>query len=333
MRLTPGKPERFGAAPDGSDVELVAIENGGALAQIMTWGASLQDFRIAGVDHPLILGSPEFAPYLGVMRHYGAIVGPVANRISGGEATLMGLTLTFEHNEGGRTHLHGGSTGTSVLNWRLEDCDASSLVLSLNLPDGFGGLPGNRMIGARCEIDSMGALIIEMTAQTDAPTYCNLAHHAYWTLGAPLLDHGMQIEAERYLPVDEHLIPRGPPADVAGTRFDFRQRRKVIDEGDTLLDHNFCLRKSTGIRRICTVQTAHLLLDIESDAPGLQVYDGTGIDSGDAPTLTGTAYQANAGLALEPQGWPDAPNRPEYPSVLLHPEEPFHRVSRFHVAV
>ena len=113
-------PERFGTGPEGEAVHRVTLENGGTVARIMTWGAGLTDLRISGVDHALVLGSPEFPPYLTVMRFFGVIAGRVANRIAKASAPLNGRKLQLERNENGRTALHGGTSGSGTAN-----CDGS----------------------------------------------------------------------------------------------------------------------------------------------------------------------------------------------------------------
>lgn len=323
--------ERFGTAPDGSAVHRVVIENGGTRASLMTWGASLQDFRRAGTDHALVLGSSDFAAYLGPMRHFGAIAGPLANRIAGGRAPLEGRILELERNEKGRTTLHNGASGTSVNNWDLEGADATSCRLRFVKPDGQGGLPGRLTLVACYRLEEDGALSLEITADTDAPTLCNPAHHSYWALtpegGAAA--HRMRIAAQHYLPTDADQIPLDV-ASVAGTRFDFRDWRAAYAPGDAALDHNFCLDAGNG--QACLLEAGGLRLGIETTEPGMQVYDGGGIATGTFVGHQGEAYGAHAGIALEPQRWPDAPNRPEFPSVQLMPGEVRVQKSRFRVS-
>lgn len=323
-------PKTLAAAPDGSAVLRVGIANGGARAWLITWGGSLQDFRAAGARNSLVLGSDDFAAYLGPMRHFGAIVGRVANRIARGRAMLDGTVLTLDRNEGGRTTLHGGAAGSSVCNWRLEGYDATSCRMSLRLPHGQGGFPGTLDIVATYSVDAAGALDLQLEGRTDRPTFCNLASHGYWTLdgAADLGGHRLQIAADRYIPVDAEKIPLGAPAPVAGTPFDFRASRSVSGG----LDHCFCLGDSArGMRSACTLGAADLELALSTTAPGLQVYDGAHLSSAPFPGHHGAPYGARAGVALEPQHWPDAPNNPAFPSVLLRPGETYCQRSRFHV--
>lgn len=324
--------EIFDTAPDESRVDRITLENGGTRISLITWGASLQAFHIAGLDRSLVLGSPSLAAYLGPLTHSGAIVGRVANRIAGGQTMLDGRPVTLDRNENDRNCLHGGTFGASRRNWTIVDHGPTSATLTLRMADGESGFPGTLDVLARYEVEDDGALTLMLEGRTDAPTFCNLASHGYWTLDPNdgLTDHLLQVEADHYLPVDADLIPLGAPAPVADTRFDFRTPRPVKRPDDPLLDHNFCLRSGTGLRPACRLSLGDLHLDIASDAPGLQVYEGAHLNSGDAPTTHGHAYGPNAGMAIEPQYWPDAPNQPDYPDIRLNPGEVWRQVTRFH---
>ena len=321
--------EEFGTAPDGSPVMRVTLDRAGTTARLMSWGASLQELRIEGVAQSLVLGHPEFAPYPDHMRHFGGIAGPIANRIADGRAPLNGRVVELERNEKGITALHGGLGGTSLSNWTVDSADETSVTFLRSHPDGAGGLPGPVHLRATYSLDADGALRLEIEGTADQDSFCNPAHHSYWTLGPETVaEHGLQIEADTYLPVDDRLIPLGAPADVAGTRFDFRGTRKVVEQGDGLLDHNFCLRPADGLRRVCTLRGSLAELVIETDQPGLQVYDGSGLKPQSGHDAR--SYGPYAGIAIEPQHWPDAPNHADYPSIRLRPGETYQQVSRFH---
>ncbi|WP_428924880.1 aldose epimerase family protein [Marinibacterium sp. SX1] len=322
-------PIPFAQGPGGAPVDLLRLSNGGTTAQVLTWGATLQDLRLDGLDRGLVLGAPGLTPYHGPMRYFGAVVGPVANRIAGGTAMLDGRTYAFERNEAGRTTLHGGHVGTDARVWTVEAHDDTSCTLSLDLADGEGGFPGNRRITAQYRLDGDGALVLTLTARSDAPSWINLASHAYWSLTGRdgLDDHEMTIAAGQYLPVDDQLIPRGAPAPVAGTRFDFLAPRPVRREGEAMIDHNFCLDPGDG--PALTLRGDGLRLEITTDAPGLQIFDATGLHPG--PGHDGRTYGPHAGLAIEPQYWPDSPNHPDYPSIRVAADETWQQVSRFHV--
>lgn len=325
----------FGDAPDGSRVELVQLRSGGAIAGLMTWGASLQDFRLDALSRSLVLGSQAFEPYLQKMRHYGAIAGPVANRIAGGQFTIDGRTYDLEKNEKGITALHSGSTGTGIRNWRLDGYDARRCAFVSRHKDGEGGFPGNLDIRAEYDLGDDGALRLEIVAVTDTPTFCNLAHHSYWNLdGAPdLSGHRLMVYAESYLPVDSRQVPLGDPVPVAGTRFDYRSEAPILDASGTLLDHNYCLDRRSALKPACILVAGPVRLDISTTEPGLQVYDGSGLNSGSWNGHGGRPYGRHAGLAIEPQNWPDAPNRPTYPSARLNPGQTYRQTSVFRATV
>ncbi|NDV01284.1 aldose epimerase family protein [Pseudoroseicyclus tamaricis] len=323
--------EHFGRAPDGADVERVTIRGGGLEAKIISWGATLQDLRLEGVDHPLVLGSEDLSAYLGTMLYFGALVGRVSNRIDRGEAELDGERVVLDRNEPFAT-LHGGPFGAGEKNWRFTHVGEDRVSLTLRMPDGEGGFPGNLDVTAHMAVGPDG-LSLDVEAVTDAPTFCAFAHHTYWNLSGEetIDDHLMTIPAESYHPVDDHQIPLGPAEPVAGTRFDFRTGRPVHRTGDAVLDHNLC-PAGQGLRHVCALEAGGLRLDITSDMPGLQVYEGVLVDTAPHRGLTGEAYGPRAGLALEPQMYPDSPNQPAYPPVTLRPGETWRQRARFRVS-
>jgi len=327
--------EVFGHAPDGSPVQVVTLHNGPLTARVMTWGASLHDLRMEGVPHSLVLGSPEFEAYLGPLKYAGAIVGRVANRIGGAQATIDGRRYPFCANEAGRTTLHGGDTGTGEVNWTLEEYDVSSCRMTVALADGQDGFPGAMAITAIYRLDAEGVLSVEMDASSDAVTWCNLAHHGYWTLDGTARHggHRITIPAERYLAVDADNIPVGVPCPVVNSRFDFRQPGPTLGENGMGLDHCFCFDTCGGMRRLCRLEAGRVRLDVESDQPGLQVYDGRHFDMTPFVGHGGAPYGPYAGVALEAQGWPNAPNRPDFPSIRLAPGERYHQLTRYRLTL
>ena len=316
----------FGQTPDGADVTSVTIARGGTTARLLTYGARLQDLRRDGIRHPLVLGAQSMEPYLGPMTYYGAIVGPVANRIAGAQFDLNGITHRLDANENGVTTLHGGTHGFSNRNWDLTDSTADSATFMLHHPDGLCGFPGNIDVTARYALDIDGALDITITGTADREVFFSPAFHGYWNLSgaAQIHDHLLQIAAETYLPVDDRAIPQGGPAPVAGTGFDFTQAAPVNGN----VDHNFCVDPGQD-GPVCTLSANGLSLELSSDQPGLQVYDAGHNDTAPHPGLTGTPYGPVSGIALEPQAWPDAPNRPDFPSSLLRAGETYRQHTTF----
>ena len=306
----------FGHLPDGRAVEAVRISGPRLSATVLTLGATVQDLRLAGVAHPLVLGFPVLAPYLEAGLYVGALVGRVANRIGGARFTLDGREVRVDANEGPNL-LHGGSDGIQRQLWRVEDRAADRLLLALDLPDGHMGFPGN--LAMRAGISVAGdALGFDLTATTDAATPVSLAHHGYFTLddSGDIRRHRLQVAADHYLPVDAALIPTGRIAPVAGSPHDFRQQR-AIGAGH---DHNLCLAPARRpLRPVATLigQTG-LRMEIETTEPGLQLYDGR--------------HLGYAGVALETQMWPDAVNHPAFPDPILRPGEVFRARTRYRFA-
>jgi len=316
----------LGATPDGNEIQGVEITNGPARALVMTYGATLCRFHLDGIDASLALGSRDIESYLSQMRYFGAIVGPVANRIAGGRAPLDGDVLQLDVNENGNA-LHGGLNGLSQQVWTVAERGAHSVTLRLGVPDGAGGLPGPIDIWVTYALDPEGALEIDITGQSERATFFNPAFHGYWSLnGTGLAGHRLQIDADTYLPVDDALVPTGDIMAVEGTPYDLRQATPLPAMID--LDTNFCLN-SKGMRPVARLETDTLAMIIETDAPGLQVYDAARLNTAPARGHHGLPYGRHAGVAMEPQHWPDAPNHADFPSIALRPGTQFRQTSRF----
>lgn len=313
--------------PDGRRVDRLTLTGGGLTAQVLTLGATVQDLRMDGVDHPLVLGCPDPADYGGDGLYMGAIVGRFANRIGGARFTLDGREYRTDPNFRGRHTLHGGSRGTNSHIWTVEEAREDGATLSLVLPDDDMGFPGTLSIRAGIALRE-GGLIFDLTAEADAPTPCNLAHHGYFNLdgGGDVRAHRLRIAADRYLPVDDDLIPLPGIAPVQGTRFDFRQARQIAP-GE--FDHNFCLSDGPAAPRVVAdlIGQSGIRMQLETDQPGLQVYDGLHFNG--LAGLDGRCYDHFAGVALETQGWPDAPNRPDFPDAILRPGQVYRHHSAY----
>lgn len=330
--------EIFGQLPDGRDVNIVAIEGGGLTANIINWGAVVQDLRLTGHEYPLILGFEEFDLYPEHSPYFGAIAGRYANRIRDGRFSIDGQTYQADRNFLGKHLLHGGSAGIGKQLWTIRETGGDFVTLAYRAADGEMGFPGNLDIICTYALKPEGRFVVELSATTDAPTLCNLAHHSYFNLDdggrSDALDHIMQIDADTYLPVDAELIPTGEIVPVEGTEFDFRQPRPICNDqggGHKPYDHNFCLTRPRGaLRRAATVKGAvsGIEMQVWTTEPGVQFYDGVGV-ARDMPGLEGAVYGAHAGFCLEPQIWPDAPNRPEFPSAILRPGEQYRQTTEY----
>ena len=322
---------KFGEMPDGSVVERHRIEGGGLTAHVLSFGAVLQDLRLEGHDAPLVLGFEEFAPYLTDSPYFGATAGRCANRIGEGRFQIDGVPFQVDQNFQERHHLHGGAEGVGTRNWTVESVAADRITLRIELADGEMGYPGNMV--ARCTFACLegGVFDVRLSAETDAPTLCNFAHHSYWNLdGGPTTDdHMLQLDADRLTVVDDGFIPTGESRDVAGSRYDFRAMRPIKDE--VFIDHNLCLSDARmDLRKIGTLmsQKSGVSMEMRSTEPGCQVYDGFKLDVG-PDGLGGRRYGANAGVALEPQVWPDAVNHDTFPNAVLRPGERYDQHTQF----
>ncbi|MEL6585915.1 MAG: aldose epimerase family protein [Pseudomonadota bacterium] len=307
------------------------ITGHGLTARFTNWGASLVDLRLEGHRPPLVLGLQSLADYkAGHASYMGATAGRFANRIGQGRFALDGVAHRTDPNFLGRHTLHGGSVGMGKRIWDLLDQERDALRFGITLADGEMGFPGTMRVEALFTCAPDATLRIDYRATTDAVTLCNLAHHSYWTLDGQdtIADHILTIPADRYTPVDDDLIPTGV-APVDGTPFDFRQGRPLPGQG--LLDHNLCL--ADGQQPLRDIGTLHstvsgLTMTIASTEPGCQVYDGAKLNT-PVPGLDGRRYGAHAGVALEPQTWPDAPNHPDFPDATLRPGDTYKQITSF----
>lgn len=327
----------FGRLPDGSAVEEVTIAAGDLSARVITFGAIIRDVRLAGVDHPLVLGFDDLDGYLHHSPYFGAVVGRFANRIGHGRFTLDGKEYQLAVNERDRTQLHGGPDGFGRRNWRIIELVADSVTLALTSPDGDQGYPGKLEATCRYTIEAPSTLRFDAEATTDAPTLVNLAQHSYFNLdgSADILDHRVRIDADAYTPTDEYLVPTGEIRAVDGTGFDRRALapiRLMRDGKRFVYDTNFVVApaRSGTPRHQARLESdgSGLALDVWSTEPGVQFYDGAYVDVG-VPGLGGRRYATNAGCCFEPQLFPDAPNHPEFPSAVLRPGETYRQTTRF----
>ncbi|TNF18158.1 MAG: galactose mutarotase [Rhodobacteraceae bacterium] len=316
----------LGTAPDGKPFRGIAIGGPDLSARVLTFGAALQDLRLAGHAPPLVLGYAEPRGYFDNPHKLGAVVGRCANRIAGGQFTLDGRTHRLDRNDGGVQTLHGGADGVQNKSWDLADHGPGHVSLGLHLPGGHMGFPG--ALDLLCTYRVAGAALeIELQARTDAPTYCNLTNHSYFTLtGAPTTrGHRLRIAAEEVLELDARMIPTGRPVPVAGTGLDFR--RPAAPE--VPLDHNFCLAETRrALTPVAVLEAAGLSMTLSTTEPGLQVYDGRALDRTGQAGLCGGTHGPHAGIALEPQAWPDAPNQPWSAQALLRPGETYRHLTR-----
>ena len=310
-------------------MQKLRIGTGAVTAEIWTLGAALNAVWAPDRDGSLaqvVLGHADEAERLASKAYLGEIVGPFGNRIRDARFSIFGVSHQLERNFLGKHSLHSGSAGFHRQEWTVKESDADHVRLTLTWSDTTGDHPGP--VHAAVTYRAEGAtLSYEIEVTTDTPTVVNVISHPYVNLAGEgtITDQVLTIAADTYLPVDDELIPTADaPAPVEG-RFDLRHGRPL---GDVIaaggVDHCFVL-DGTGMRPVASLvdPASGRRLDIETDEPGLQVFDGRTLD------LIG--YPAHGGVAMETQGFPDAPNRPDFPSALLRPGEvrTSHTVWRF----
>ena len=328
----------FGRLQDGRAVEAITLANGrGHEATILTLGATLQALRVPdarGSRIDIVLGHDEPAAYLSHRHYFGCTVGRHANRIARGRFVLDDAPWQLECNDG-LHHLHGGGDAAFHRQlWQVLEASSGLVLLGLRSEAGDGGYPGRVDVRARYSMTDAGELWIEYGAVTDAPTVVNLTNHSYFNLAGrgTAMDHRLILHASNFAAVDDTLIPTGELPPVDGTPFDFRTGARIgarIRDAHAQLrmargyDHHFVVDGEAGmLRPAARLEDARsgLALDLSITAPGLQFYSGNFLD-GSTHGKGGVACRQGDGLCLEPQGFPDAPNQPSFPSTVLRPGE------------
>jgi aldose 1-epimerase len=328
--------EDFGRLPDGTPVELYTLNNShGLRARIMTYGAIVVSLEVPDRDGSLAditLGYDSLDGYLETTPYFGAVVGRYGSRIAKAKFTLDGVEYTLAANNG-ENHLHGGLKGFDKVMWAAEPVREEAAVgvkLSYLSPDGEEGYPGNLSCVVTYWITEDNELKITYEATTDKATPVNLTHHSYFNLAGQgrgdILVHELILEADRYTPVDEGLIPIGELRPVAGTPFDFTTPHTIgarIAQVHGGYDHNFVLRSGGGdLTRAAQVfePTSGRVMEVFTTEPGIQFYTGNFLD-GSIFGKVGREYNKHYGFCLETQHFPDSPNQPDFPSTILRPGE------------
>jgi aldose 1-epimerase len=321
--------ERFGDA-DGIDVFQVTLRNSaGAEAKILTWGAVIRDLVVPskGGRQRVVLGLNSVADYEAHSPYFGAVVGRYANRIGNARFTLEGRTFTLDANEKGRHQLHGGTHGFGSRIWSLVDHGPAHAVLVLVSQDGDMGYPGQLIATCTYTLLEPATLRISLEATADRPTPVNLTTHSYYNLdgGSDICSHHLMIAGDYVTPTNADLIPTGAVEKVEETVYDFRGLRPIgaaqLLQCRTTYDINYVLRG--GEEELAHAVTllsrkSGVAMELWTTEPGVQFYDGHLLDL-PVSGLDGAHYGPRAGLCLEPQRFPDGPNKPHFPPCILEP--------------
>jgi aldose 1-epimerase len=333
---------------DGEDVHEITLKSeAGATASVITWGAVVRDLVVPSSRGPqrVVLGFEEFEHYPQHSPHFGAIAGRFANRIGHGTFTLDGVRhqVTLNQNDppgpGGvpRHHLHGGARGFGKRNWSLVAHGQRFVTLALVSPDGDEGYPGALNVMCTYTLAEPATLRVELAATTSKPTIINLCHHSYFNLdgSADIGDHLLQLDADFRTPTDADLIPTGEITAVAGTAHDFREAKPMrqLAGGERVrFDANW-VRRHRGFGRCARVESPvnGLTLETWTTEPAVQFYDGAKMNPPVAG-LGGVRYGGFAGFCLEPQRFPDSPNRPHFTDATLRPGEVYSQITEYRFA-
>ena len=325
----------FGRLADGSNVRIYTITNAhGMSAKVTEYGATLTELWSPDRDGKLtdvVLGYSRLEDYVAAPFYLGATLGRVANRIANGKFVLDGKTYTLATNRA-PNHLHGGVRGFDKQVWKSSP-RTNGVEFTYTSRDGEEGYPGTLETHVVYTLTDANELRIEYTATTDKPTPLNFTNHSFFNLAGSgtMLDQVLTINASHFTPGNSSLVPTGEIARVAGTPLDFTRPRKIgsrIDEmrnASNGYDHNLVLdRTGRGPSLAARLEDdkSGRVLEIWTTEPGLQFFTGNRFD-GSFPGVGGVKYEQHAGVALEPQHFPDAINHPNFPPVVLRPGETF----------
>jgi aldose 1-epimerase len=333
----------FGRLDDGRPVERYVLGGDALQVAVLAYGATIQSLLVPDRDgrvDDVVLGFDDLAGYLAPHPYFGATVGRYANRVAGGRFSLDGVEHQLPVNDGPNC-VHGGPAGFDKALWSAQAAGADSVQLRHTSPDGDMGFPGR--LTASVTFTVIGSdLRIDYEATTDGATVVNLTNHSYFNLAGAgagsVEDHEVRVQASRYTPVDEVLIPTGELAAVEGTPMDLRTFRPIgaaLEDGreDEQIrraaggfDHNWVIDGSEPAREQLAAQAREpatgRTLEVWTDQPGVQFYTGSLLD-GKVVGKSGRTHQKGDAFCLETQHFPDSPNQPVFPSTVLRPGETY----------
>jgi aldose 1-epimerase len=348
------KKQSFGQTDDKTTVDLYKLTNtNGTEVRISNYGGTVVSLIVPDLDGKpadVTLGYDSLEEYIKGKYYFGCIAGRYANRIAKSRFTLNGVEFILAQNEG-ENHLHGGIHGFDKVVWQTQEVgnDAGMGLKLLYLSkDGEEGYPGNLSVTVIYTLTDKNELRIDYSAITDKPTVVNLTNHAYFNLAGAgsgdILEHDLLLNADRFTPVNEHLIPTGELRSVKGTPMDFTQPTRIgarIEQDDEQVvlgkgyDHNWVLNKDEGIlglaARVNEPNTGRTM-EVYTTEPGIQFYSGNFLDN----QIVGKAdkkYNHRGGFCLETQHFPDSPNKPDFPSTILKPGSKYQQTTVYRFSV
>lgn len=338
--------EPFGKTKDGTAVEIYTVKNKtGLVAKIMTRGATLVQLHVpdkTGKSADVLLGFDDVAGYESEDNQYfGCTTGRVCNRIAKGKFSLDGKDYTLAINNE-PNHLHGGLTRSlDKVVWKANPYSSdkgAGVRLTYTSPDGEEGYPGTLNVTVSYFVpNDTNSISISYTATSDKATPVNLTNHAYFNLGGEgsptVLNHRLRLNADKYTPTDDTLIPTGEIAGVEGTDLDFRKRtvigKRIEAVGKTAAigyDHNFVLNarkpdEAMNLAAVLVEPESGRRMRVMTTEPGIQFYSGNFLKG--QKGKGGKTYAHRSALCLETQHYPDSVNHSSFPSTILKPGEKF----------
>ena len=345
-------PQDFQTTVHNGSTNLYTLKNQAGMEVCITnFGARIVSVMVPdknGIMQDVVLGFDSIADYINIPSDFGASIGRYANRINQGRFVLDGQTIQLPQNNYGHC-LHGGPQGWQYQLYTAKQIDETTLELTYNSPDGDQNFPGNVNATVSFKLTDDNAIDIQYSATTDKKTIINMTNHSYFNLSGdpskPATDHILYINADNYTPVDSTFMTTGEIASVKDTPMDFTTPKTVgqdIDKFDFVqlkngkgYDHNWVLNTNGDINQVAArlmSPESGIVLEVYTNEPGTQVYTGNFLD-GTVKGKKGIAYNQRASVCLETQHYPDSPNKPEWPSVVLEPGQTYHSECIFKFSV
>ena len=348
------KASDFQKTIDGKVTNLYLLKNDKIKVYITNYGGRIVSLLAPdryGKMGDVVLGFKSIDDYLSANGPYhGALIGRVGNRIAKGKFTLDGKTYSLPINNN-ENHLHGGPEGFNNQVWEVKAVNQSSISMNYLSKDGEMGYPGNLDVQVKYSLNNDNELLISYKATTDKSTPVNLTNHAFFNLAGEasgtINDHLLKLNADNFTPVDETLIPIGENRSVEGTPFDFRVPKTIgrdLNQQNTNTqmnygggyDHNFVLNKENDREMslagyVIDPKTGRRM-DIFTEEPGIQFYGGNFMDGSDIGKY-GKKFLYRESFALETQHFPDSPNQPSFPNIILLPGDIYQTKSIYKFSV
>ena len=331
-------PANFESVIDGKNVGLYTLTNESGMEVCVTnFGGRIVSVMVPDKDGKMtdvVLGFDNINDYQNIPSDFGASIGRYANRINQGKIVMDGTEIQLPQNNFGHC-LHGGPTGWQYKVYDASQLNDSTILLTMKSPDGDNNFPGNVTANVTYTLTSDNAIDIKYNATTDKKTIINMTNHSYFNLGGdmsvPATDHMLYVASDSITPVDSTFMTTGEMMAVEGTPFDFNTS-KAISEGVTDFsneqvkfgngfDHNWVLNTGCDVNKLAAKLVSPktgISLEVYTNEPGIQVYTGNFL-TGEVKGKNGILYPQRASVCLETQHYPDSPNKPQWPSVVLEP--------------